>query len=121
MTITFNGTGATLSSQNSTTLVLNVKTTINANTTTSFNGFNIANPKSTRPFTITLTTLYKTGAVSYGIDFQTNTLQCTSGTLTSASVTVLSYYINAITTYTISFTTANALTSGSFIQISFPN
>lgn len=83
-------------------------------------GFNIINPRSTRPFTVTLKTTFSTGGVVYGIDSRTNSYKCNSGSLSSAQIILNSYQINALTTYTLTFTTANQLASGGYINIIFP-
>lgn len=64
--------------------------------------------------------MYNTGGISYGIDSTTNTYSCTPGSITTYSLTASSYAINAVTAYTIIFTTIYPLKSGSFIGITFP-
>ena len=84
-------------------------------------GFNVVNPRSTRSFTVTLRTSYLIGGITYGIDSRTNTYRCNSGTLTSASISLASFKINALTTYTLTFTISNQLTLGSSIGVMFPS
>jgi len=84
-------------------------------------GWSFTNPPSTRPFTLTITSLVSIGGVAYGIDSSTNTYTCNPGNINISSLSVASLSINAVTTYTITFTTVYALTSGSYIGIRFPN
>lgn len=84
-------------------------------------GWTFTNPPSTRPFTITLTSLYSFGGTTYGIDTSTNTYNCSNGVIATATISSTSYAINAVASYTFRFTTINALTTGSYISIVFPS
>ena len=84
-------------------------------------GWTFTNPPSTRTFTITLTSLFVSGGVTYGIDSSTLTYNCNPGNIIVYSLSTISSAINAVTTYSISFTTIYALTTGSYIGIVFPS
>lgn len=86
----------------------------------SLSSFNVTNPPSTRQFTITFTTMYQSGGVYYNSDTLTIPYNCLAGVITTASVGPYSYVINAITTYTINFTTINSLTTGSKVIVTLP-
>jgi hypothetical protein len=114
--------GVTVVSQNSSQITISSISSadIPASTSKFLLGWNFVNPPSTRPFTLTLTSLYSTGGSAYGIDTLTNSYNCNSGSIVTYSLTALNYAINALTTYTITFSTVNTLTTGSFIAIVFP-
>jgi hypothetical protein len=87
----------------------------------SIGGINVVTPPSSRPFNITMTTQWNQGGTVYGIDSDYLTYICQTGAITSVSVSPISMSVNAVTQYTLSFTTTNALTSGSFISVFFPS
>jgi len=117
------GTG-TIVAQNSTSLTLSGVTTSDYTGPTSkisiISGFTIITPPSSRPFTFTYTTYNVSGGISYGIESTTVTIHCSTGTISTASLTANSYAVNAVTKYVISFNTANGLIAGSYIGITFP-
>ena len=78
-------------------------------------------PPSTRTYTITATSFYSLSGNTYGIDTRTNSYSCVAGAITTYSLVASTYFINAIGTYTITFTTVNSLVSGSMIIITLPN
>jgi hypothetical protein len=84
-------------------------------------GFNVITPTSTRAYTLTLTTLFSTGGTTYGIDTLSFTGNCIAGTLTAASLLISSLSVNVLTQYVINFRTVNALTTGSYIGVTFPS
>ena len=61
------------------------------------------------------------GGQYYGVDTRTSTHQNPTGTLTGGSLTPADSSINAVTTYTLVFTLANALTAGSNIALTMPS
>lgn len=115
-------TGVVLVSQNSTLVIIsNISASdLNAGTSRPLAGWTFTNPPSTRPFTITLTSVVVSGGITYGIDSTTNTYNCLPGSISVYSLIPNSFVINAMTTYTITFTTIYALTTGSYIGITFP-
>jgi hypothetical protein len=78
-------------------------------------------PPSTRAYTITATSFYSVSGNTYGIDTRTNTYNCNAGAILASSLVSSSSFINAIATYTFTFTTINNLISGSMIIITFPS
>jgi len=86
-----------------------------------FNSFNVVTPPHSRPFTFTFTSLYLNSGTYYPIDSSSYSVTPVTSALTGLSVIASSYFINDATTYTVKFTTTNALTSGSFVGVMFPS
>lgn len=86
----------------------------------SMGGITVVTPPSSRPFAITITTQWVQGGTTYGIETNTINYFCQTGPLTSVSAVPTSASVNAVTQYLLTFTISNALTSGSFATINFP-
>jgi hypothetical protein len=84
-------------------------------------GITVVTPPSSRPFTITLSTQWTLNGTVYGIDATSLSYTCQTGTLTAVTAVPSSTSVNAVTQYSLTFTTVNALISGSFISIYFPS
>lgn len=124
VTFVYSGTSS-IFSQNSTATVFTNVANVSDIITGSISLFNFAvmTPPSTRSYTISFTTLYFDSGTNgyYGIDSTSNSYQNAAGIITSANLTLSSFAINKNSSYQIVFTTINALTTGSFIQIIFPS
>lgn len=83
-------------------------------------GWTVVTPPSTRTYTITVTSFYSITSGTYGIDTRTNSYNCTAGVIATYSFFSTNYFINAVATYTFTFTTVNNLVTGSMITITFP-
>ena len=83
-------------------------------------GITVTTPPSSRPFTITINSQNVVSGTVYGIDSSSITLTCLTGTLTATSLVPTVTSVNAVTQYVLGFTTANALTTASFVAINFP-
>ena len=121
---TFTGT-AVVTSQNTTELLLSNVAGSDLTSTFSFinlfNSFSVVTPPNTRSFDITFTSLFESSGVYYDIDSSTVTIAPGTGILTGLSVNAASTTVNDQTTYSIGFTTANALIVGSYIGVTFPS
>ena len=95
--------------------------TANGSLINMFFSLTIVTPPSSRSFSFTFTSLYFNSAVYYPIDTISTTITPLTGTLTDGSVIPTSSFVNDITSYTISFTTNNALKNGSYIRVVFPS
>lgn len=119
-----NGSSPSLISQTSSSFTIgNFNTNYTQNTTISLlSSLNVVNPRSSRTFTITFTTYYVPGpgTTPYGIEASTKSYNCATGVLTPVNVTAGTNLINRNTTITLSITLKNALYSGSYIGITFP-
>lgn len=82
--------------------------------------FKITTPPSSRSFSFVFTSLYLKDGVYYPIDTASYAVTPLAGVLTSVAVTGDSYSVNDVTTYYVSFTTTNKLTTGSYIGVEFP-
>jgi hypothetical protein len=84
--------------------------------------FTVVNPPSTRPFNFKITTYYVQNSIGYAMEtLSTDMFQCNPGMIINTAVTPKSIDINAITSYTITFTISHQLVQGSFIVIAFPS
>ena len=108
-------TGTTYSS-NTTQLVLQ---NIGGN---SISSFNVVNPPSSRPITVTLTVYYfdTLSGLAYACETSSVPFQASVGSLSSVSVVAESYLVNQVNPYTIKLTLSHGLVSGSLILIKFP-
>jgi hypothetical protein len=114
--------GVVVVSQNGTQVIIrNISTSdISPGISRPLSGWTFTNPPSTRQFTITLTSVFVTDGITYGIDSTSNSYSCLPGNISVYSLTPNTFAINAMTTYSITFTTVYPLTSGSYIGITFP-
>ena len=82
--------------------------------------YTVVYPTSTRSVNINVSTITNTSGNVYYIDSVLRTITANAGNIVSASASASSNSVNALTTHTVTFTTINSLTSGSFITIQFP-
>lgn len=113
-----------LSNTSSSFMLVNFGTDYTKSTPISFiNNINWVNPKSSRTFTVTFTTYYAPdgiGTTIYGMETLTQSFNCPAGVLTPATVIAGTNVINRNTTISLTITLKNAIYSGSYIGVTFP-
>ena len=121
LSVTYSGSNTPISTT-STSMVFNnivASNTAPDATVRVINKFIVTNVPHTMSSTLTFATFYNSGGTIYNIDSGSYTYSCASGSLTG-TVAPSNLLVNAVTPYVLTLTIANALVSGSFVNVVVP-